>query len=542
MNVDSNRANLSAGSLLVKGTVFSLLGQGLPLVVAVVCLPIVVNGLGAERFGVLALSWAVLASVGAFDFGLGRASARYIAAALSRGAFEEVPRIFGTALFAQSCIGIVGGSVVAAAAPLLVIRLFTLPPELQSDGNAVVRLVAFAVPIVLLSNSLRSALYAAQRFDLVNAVGVPASSSMYLIPALGVLAGWTLPTTVAALVASKAIALAALWRLTQRHCPGLRRRRLSTDWKMLGVLLRFGSWLTVSSLVSPLLRQAERLLIPALLSVTALTSYTVPYEAVSRVTILPVSMALVLFPAFSRFDGRDGEPLRDLVVRPARYLAVVMTPLLAFGALFARELLTVWMGPDFALQATAPLQLLAAAFYFGAFSNILRAAIQGLGRPDLKAKLDLGNAALFVVVLLALTPRFGLPGAAAARLIMTCTDLGMLVVLAALAAPHSLQPAELLDWLRPDVAAVVLFVTTVGVTSSPSGCSRRGISGRSGNGWPTRPIGGPSCTSRRRSASRALVRGHVGKKFPGRTNPQFIPFDLVSSGFSPELVVVRNSH
>jgi O-antigen/teichoic acid export membrane protein len=461
----ANRANLSTGSLLVKGTVFSMLGQGLPLVVAVVCLPIVVKGFGAERFGVLALSWAVLSSVGAFDLGLGRASARYIAAALSRGATEEVPRIFGTGLLAQGCIGIIGGSVVAAATPLLVVRLFALPPNLQSDGYTIVRLIALAVPLVLLSNSMRSALYAAQRFDLVNAVGVPASSSMYLLSAVGVLTGWTLPTTVAVLVASKAVALAALWHLTRRYCPGLYGRRLSTDWKMLRVLLRFGSWLTLSSLLSPLLSRAERLLIPALLSVAALTPYTVAYEALSRVTILPVSMALALFPAFSGFDAREGGALRGLVVRPARYLAVVMTPLLTFGALFARELLTVWMGPDFALQATAPLQLLAAAFYFGAFSSILRAAIQGLGRPDLKAKLDMGNAALFLVVLLALTPRFGLRGAAAARLIMTCTELGMLVVLAPLAAPRALRPTYLLDSLRLDVAAVVGFVTIVGVTS-----------------------------------------------------------------------------
>lgn len=461
----TSRANLSTGSSLVKGTVFSMLGQGLPLVVAVVCLPIVVKGLGAERFGVLVLSWAVLASVGAFDLGLGRASARYIAAALSRGAIEEVPRIFGTGLFAQSCIGIIGGSLVAVAAPLLVVRLFALPPELQADGNVIVRLVALGVPVVLLSNSMRSALYAAQRFDLVNAVGVPASSSMYLLSAVGVLAGWTLPTTVAVLVASKAGALAALWHLTRRHCPGLDGRRSSPDWKTLKMLLRFGFWLTVSTLVSPLLRQAERLLIPALLSVAALASYTVPFEAVSRLTILPVSMALALFPAFSRFDGREGEALADLVVRPVRYLAVVMTPPFLFGVLFARELLTVWMGADFALQAKAPLQLLAVAFYVGAFSSILRAAIQGLGRPDLKAKLDLGNAALFLVLLVTLAERFGLAGVAGARLIMTCTELGALVLLAPLAAPLALRPIDLLNSLRLDVAAVIGFVTIVGITS-----------------------------------------------------------------------------
>jgi O-antigen/teichoic acid export membrane protein len=420
---------------------------------------VIVSGLGAERFGVLALSLSVVASTGAFDLGLGRASARFIASAVAGGRTTDVPQILGTALLAEGLLGVAGGVMLAAVAPLLALHVFALPAAVMAEGLASLQVVGLAVPVVLLSSSLRAALSAAQRFDLVNAVVVPASSSMYLLPTMGVLAGWSLPTIVAALVASKVVALATLWVLTLRHCPGLSgSSRLSTNRQTFVTLLRFGSWVTVSSVMFPALTQLERMLIPALLSIGALTFYSVPYEAVSRAAILPVSMALTLFPAFSRFEGQGGSALTELAVKPMKCLLLVMTPALAFVGLFARELLTMWMGPAFALEAAAPLRILAFAFYLSGFSHILRAAVQGLGRPDLKAKLDLANAGLLLALLLVLVLPFGLTGAASARLIVASTELGGLFLLASRAARVGLQPAILLRPLRPGIVASAGFV------------------------------------------------------------------------------------
>jgi O-antigen/teichoic acid export membrane protein len=460
--VDSSEAEARArgvgATVVFKGTVLNLMGQGIPLVVALLCFPVIAGGLGPERFGVLVLSWTVVGYAGAFDLGLGRAAARFIAAALARGATGEVPSILGTALLAESLLGIVAGVAIAAFAPLLVLHVFALPADLEGEGLATLQLIALAVPIVLLSNSLRGSLFAAQRFDLVNAVMVLASSSMYLLSTIGVLAGWRLPVIVASLVASKTLALATLWILARRHCPGLRAGGLSTDRRAFHDLIRFGSWLTVSSMMLPVMKQAERFFIPALLSVGALAFYVVPFEAVSRAAILPISMALALFPAFSRLDRCDGPSLTDLVIRPSRYLLLIMTPAFALPALFADELLTVWMGRAFAAEAAPPLRLLAAAFYVSGFAHILKAAVQGLGRPDLKAKLDLVITGLFLSLLFVLIPRFGLEGAATAKLVMALADLTGLLVLASYVAPQALKVGRVLGLLLPGLTISAAFV------------------------------------------------------------------------------------
>ena len=49
-------------------------GLAAPLVVALLCVPPLLQRLGTERFGLLALAWALTAISGLFDLGIGRAA------------------------------------------------------------------------------------------------------------------------------------------------------------------------------------------------------------------------------------------------------------------------------------------------------------------------------------------------------------------------------------------------------------------------------------------------------------------------------------
>ena len=53
-------AHLTSGRLLARNTLWNLLGQLLPMVVALVTIPALVRGLGVDRFGVLSLAWIVI--------------------------------------------------------------------------------------------------------------------------------------------------------------------------------------------------------------------------------------------------------------------------------------------------------------------------------------------------------------------------------------------------------------------------------------------------------------------------------------------------
>src|SRR5260221_9740565 len=100
MSETSTNANLhlTRGRLLARNTVWNLIGNGAPLIVAVFSIPILIQGLGKDRFGVLALAWTLIGYASLFDLGLGRALTQLVAKKLGAGEEREVPSIVWTSL------------------------------------------------------------------------------------------------------------------------------------------------------------------------------------------------------------------------------------------------------------------------------------------------------------------------------------------------------------------------------------------------------------------------------------------------------------
>jgi len=106
-------------AVVARNTVLNLLGLTLPLVVAIATVPITVRALGVERFGILALAWIVLGYFGLFDLGLGRATTRFAAEALSLGQTDRFARLMWTSIGLQAGLGLTGAAVLLGMAPFI---------------------------------------------------------------------------------------------------------------------------------------------------------------------------------------------------------------------------------------------------------------------------------------------------------------------------------------------------------------------------------------------------------------------------------------
>src|SRR5216110_3506099 len=100
--------HLTSGRLLARNTIWNLLGSGAPMVVAVFCIPILIRGLGKDRFGVLTLAWALIGYTSLFDLGLGRALTQLVAQKLGAGEEKEIPSLAWTSLVLMTLLGLAG--------------------------------------------------------------------------------------------------------------------------------------------------------------------------------------------------------------------------------------------------------------------------------------------------------------------------------------------------------------------------------------------------------------------------------------------------
>jgi O-antigen/teichoic acid export membrane protein len=457
-----------SGRLLARNTLFNFIGQGVPLLVGLVTIPLIIRGLGAERFGLLSLTWVVLGYFTIFDLGLGRAATKYVADALARGDKYHVPRLVWTAVTAQAIFGGLGALTLVATTPLLVDRILSVPPALVGEAKATFYLLAMSVPAVLVSSSLTGVLAAAQRFDLVNVVGASFSVANWsLMLAAVLLWDWHLPPIIAMLVLSRIVALGVYYGLCLRVLPsfkGLPR----CYWRELRALMSFGGWVTVSSIVGPILVYLDRFMIGALLTMAAVAYYSAPYEMATRLWIIPMSLGATLFPAFSILNGQEQwARLTFLLSRSIKWVLLTLGPIVVLVVAFAHDILRLWLGPAFAEESTLVLQILAVGVLINSLAHAPYSLVQVLGRPDLTAKFHLAELPLHVFLAWWLISLWGTTGAALAWSIRVAVDALLLFV-----ATHHLASLPLQSLVSDRVIQSSLFLVlfagiTIGISSLP---------------------------------------------------------------------------
>jgi O-antigen/teichoic acid export membrane protein len=419
-----------SGRDLARNTGLNLIGRIVPLLVALGAMPYVVRHLGPDRFGLLSLAWMVVGYFALFDLGIGPATTKFVAEYLGKGEIGKLPELVWTALATQTCFGLAAGVILALASPLLANRLFKIPPDVRPEAHVIFLILAFALPVDFATGSMRGVLAASQRFDLLNALTIPASSLNYLLPVVALALGFGLPVIVLFLVLARVASLGVLFVLCFRLYPSL-RANMQFDRKLVRPLLTFGGWVTVSGAISPVLDYFDRFLIGAVISIAAVGFYTPPYLISTKLLIFPSSLATTLFPAFSTSAGSgDAEYVRKLFIRSLKYLILLVGPCALVLAFFARPLLTFWLGARFAVEGALALQVLAVGIFFNSLAYVPYNLLYGLGRPDLNAKFHLAELPVHVLLAWFLITRFGLPGAALAWAIRAGLDFLLLIVTA----------------------------------------------------------------------------------------------------------------
>ena len=410
-----------SGSLIARNALINLIGQALPLLVAVIAMPFVVRGLGTERFGLLSLAWVVMGYFTIFDLGLGRATTKFVAEALGKGDGCRVSQIIWTAVTVQAIMGAIGALALFLMTDYLVERVLNIPPALIYEAEATFRLLAFAIPVVMLTSSFSGVLEAAQRFGLVNAIRIPSSTLTYLLPLVGLYLGMGLTGIVALILVARLAALIAFVSANLHIHPEL--KFYSASFKLLSRMASFGGWITVTSIVGPILVYLDRFLIGSLLTIAAVTYYTAPYEAVTRLLIISGSLTMTLFPVFSALEGEENS-LRQgfLFSRSVKYILLTTGVAVVVICLFAGEIMQIWLGSDFVRESTIALQLLAVGVLVNSVAYAPLALLQGIGRPDLPAKFHLIELPIYIVVVWLMVSHYGISGAAAAWTLRVALD------------------------------------------------------------------------------------------------------------------------
>jgi O-antigen/teichoic acid export membrane protein len=410
---DCSAVSTSTGSRVIRNTLWNLVGLLAPLLAAVYAIPVLIREAGVDRFGVLALAWLVIGYFGLFDLGLGRALIKLVSEKIEAKRTGEIQELIWTTLFLMVLLGLLGGGLLLAFTDSLVLGVLNIPATLQSEALDAFRLLAWSVPIVIVTTGLRGILEAYQRFDLVNLMRAPMGVLIFVGPIAVLPFSNKLDAMVLVLLLLRVVFFFVHAAQCENVLGGLLRRPL-ISWHQVRPLLGLGGWMTVSNVVGPMMVYIDRLVIGSVLSVAAVAYYVTPYEVVTKLLVIPGALMGVLFPAFSADLSGDRTRALDLFQRAVKWIFLTMYPAVLLATVFASDALRLWLTEEFSLKGTSVLQWLAAGVLLNGLAQVPFTFIQSAGRPDLTAKLHLAELLFYFVVLWECINRWGITGAAAA--------------------------------------------------------------------------------------------------------------------------------
>jgi O-antigen/teichoic acid export membrane protein len=302
----------------------------------------------------------------------------------------------------------------------------------------------------------RGILEAYQRFDLVNIVRIPLGVFSFAAPLAVIPFSVDLQVIILVLCIGRVAAACMQFIFCYKIIPDL-FSNFSIEPKKFWMLMRFGSWMTVTNIISPLLVYVDRLFIGALVSITAVAFYATPSEVITKLTLLSGALMSVLFPAISSSFEVDRQRSALLLEQGLKYVFLGTFPIVLLLVTFAPEGLAIWLDEQFLQNSTVVTRILSAGIFFTCLGQIPYAFIQGAGRPDLTGKLHLIELVPYIVLVVLGIHLAGIAGAAAIWTLRFMIDtLAMYLIAQKQLGHHRLKT-------KGKVVAVVLALAAISI-------------------------------------------------------------------------------
>ncbi|MDM0103696.1 oligosaccharide flippase family protein [Variovorax sp. J22R24] len=411
---------------------WNLGGLSLPLGVAALTVPSLIATLGHERFGLLALAWGLIGYAGAMDLGLGRALTQMVARFRGERKLSAIPDVLMTAGRLTLGTGLVGGALIALIALAGGYKWIRVADTSPHEILISMILLAVALPAQAMSATYRGLNEAFLNFRGVSIVRATLGVVNFGGPYVVSLFTTQLPWLVASLVVSRLMALFVYRWLALRCLQAEPETRGHAGYSrnVARSLFAFGRWVTVSSIISPMLVQADRFVIASTVSAAAVSAYVLPYEVVVQSLILVGAVSSVMFPGLSKIMQEAPDQWRayfDKWLR--RVMGLMLVVCLALAALLP-VVLPLWIGSSLNAESIAVGQVLCLGVFANAIGAMFYALLHAKGRADVTAKLHALELPAFLAVLLPLVAEMGILGAAWAWVGRMAVDALALALLA----------------------------------------------------------------------------------------------------------------
>ncbi|MEW4568948.1 flippase [Tautonia sp. JC769] len=427
--------------------------------------PILVRGLGDERYGAWAFIESILAYLTLFDLGIGAAVVRYIARFEGGQDQQGINRTFSASVFLFSLAGL---GVLAVASLFLgpVWGWLPVPSEHRFDAWWLFALLAFNLAVGLPMGVFAAVLDGLQRYvpkTLVRMVTLVVRSvaMLLVVRSGGGLAAIALTVTVIALIEHLVLAIMAF-----AYLPGLRFAPHLVDRETLHMIGGYSVHAFVAMIAGRISFQSDALVIGAFLPLSQITYFALASRLTEHVKGALRSMTTVLTPHISQLEGQnDFEAIRRVYIKGTRYVLWLIIPVQLGIFFLGKPFFRLWIGPEHAERCYPVLIILAAPLALVLSQSIAGRILYGVGKVRGFSRLVMIEAISNLGLSLLLIGPFGIVGVAIGTMIPSVIMNIYLIYYACSVIEISLVSYLRSAFVLPTIAGVSLMLVWVVLVS-----------------------------------------------------------------------------
>ena len=395
-----------------KNTLWNLFSSVLPMLIGVISVPLLIKRMGIESFGVLSIIWTLIGYFSIFDFGIGRALTQQVSQLKSET--DKLVPIIKTGMLFMLITGLIGGLILVLVIIFWGVSWLNVSQSINSKTISAFLIAAIGIPFTTITSGIKGILEGFEDFKNVAILKMILGLSNFLFPIIIVLyINNSLIYVVLSLVISRFFVMIIHFIPLMKHIylKTILQSNFATK-KETKSTLTFGAWMTLSNIVSPLMVNSDRFLISSVLGASAVAYYTVPFDIIIRLLVIPAALTTTLFPRFSALYRKNNDELYHLYRKSIFYIGILMSIISLGIMIFSYFGLSIWISKDFAEHSWKLTCILAIGLVFNSMSQVPYALIQARTDVKLTSLIHIVEFILYVPLLFLFIKNGGILGAA----------------------------------------------------------------------------------------------------------------------------------
>lgn len=416
---------MQRGIKLISNISINFLTQFILFIVAFLLTPQIYNRLGPTFYGILVLLNTVIIYFTIFDFGLISALIKFVAE--YRASKQNLNNLINTILFIFSCLIIILLIIINIFASV-VIKHLNIPPLLQNETIILLRYLSLSFFFGGLSSFFSAISQAFHRFDIYNIKNFIAGFFIPVISLVLLFLNKGLREIIYCYIIINLCTAFIFYLFTFKLIPNY-KIGFSFSLPLFKKVFSFGFFKFISTLSSRIVAQLNEILIGFYLPVKNISYYSIPSAIAQKISEIVPNISLPLFPLSSELNSLSlNNKISVAFYRSTKLVNIIISPIAVFIFVFSNNLLSAWIGPEFAFNANLILKILTIAYFINSFAGIGSSIIDGLGKTKTTAFFSILSSLFYLILALILLPKYGLFGAALSILINSIIQVPLFLI------------------------------------------------------------------------------------------------------------------